>query len=136
MSKKPGKQAVIVLGMHRSGTSLLAGICNFLGADLGAELIPAAEDNPRGFWENREVVEFHDEVLKKLNRNWDSVLPVPKDWWQSADFVAEENRLSGLLDRLFSTDEIWAVKDPRLCLLLPLSPRFSSSFLPYYFLLV
>ena len=46
-SAKPS--AIVVLGMHRSGTSALAGTFSQLGLRLGDELMPAAGDaNPKG----------------------------------------------------------------------------------------
>ncbi|MBL4681617.1 MAG: glycosyltransferase [Pseudomonadales bacterium] len=116
---KIGKKAVIILGMHRSGSSLLAGICHLLGADLGSDLIPPAKDNPKGFWENQLVVDFHDQLLSKLQRRWDAVLPLRDQWWMMSEFSEESDFLESLLKAQFSNSELWAVKDPRICLLLP-----------------
>ena len=58
--------AILVLGMHRSGTSALARILNLLGCELGPNLLPAAADNEAGFWEHRDVVLLDDEVLARV----------------------------------------------------------------------
>ena len=57
---------VTVLGMHRSGTSALAGLLTRLGLHAGAarELLPAAADNPRGFFERADVVDLNDRLLR------------------------------------------------------------------------
>ena len=55
--------AVLVLGMHRSGTSAVTRVLNLLGAELGDDLMPAGSDNPGGFWEYRGVVELHERLL-------------------------------------------------------------------------
>src|SRR4051812_19368334 len=62
---------VSVIGMHRSGTSLVARITNLLGVDFGAtaEMLPAAPRNPSGFWENARLVELNDELLDALGGN-------------------------------------------------------------------
>ena len=53
------KDLLIITGMHRSGTSALAGMFAKAGAMLGDDLMPAAEDNPLGFWENNKAYFFH-----------------------------------------------------------------------------
>ena len=66
---------VLVLGMHRSGTSLCSHILSALGVDM-ADKIPGpgntspAPDNPRGHWERWEIVEFHDRILGLFNRDY------------------------------------------------------------------
>ena len=44
------RRCLLVLGMHRSGTSALTRVLNLLGADLPATLAPPADDNETGFW--------------------------------------------------------------------------------------
>ena len=58
---------VCILGMHRSGTSLLARI-NLLGVYLGPpnRLMPAAPENPKGFWEYQPIMELNNEILARL----------------------------------------------------------------------
>src|SRR4051794_40988006 len=66
---------VLVLGMHRSGTSLCSHLLSALGVDM-ADDIPGpghaspAPDNPRGHWERWEIVEFHDRILNFFNRGY------------------------------------------------------------------
>ncbi len=123
MTTELDRQAVIVLGMHRSGTSLLSGLCRILGLDLGTQLIPAASDNPSGFWENERIVRFHDELLQSLNRSWDSVLPLPEGWVDLPELKTAPGKLRSILKDEFGERGSWAIKDPRLCLLLPLWKR-------------
>jgi hypothetical protein len=51
-----GSTVLVVLGMHRSGTSALTGMLHHLGVALGEHLMPASADNPRGYWEHSDVV--------------------------------------------------------------------------------
>src|SRR5215468_10867338 len=57
----------VVLGVHRSGTSLCAHILSAMGIDMADE-ISAHESNARGHWERWEIVEFHDRILAQFNR--------------------------------------------------------------------
>ena len=66
-------KAVIVLGMHRSGTSALAGMLSLLGIQFGRSLFPPQADNPRGYWEHREIVDLDDRMLMALGSSWDDM---------------------------------------------------------------
>ena len=114
------RRVVVVLGMHRSGTSAVAGCLHRLGVDFGPRLMPATEDNPRGYFEHVDFVNLHDRLLLALGRAWDDTSPFPPGWWQGdalADrFCAEAVRL---VQRDFADTPLWGFKDPRLCRLLP-----------------
>jgi hypothetical protein len=109
---------LLVLGMHRSGTSSFVGLAARLGAALGADLLEANEWNPRGYGEHRGVVEIHDRFLAAEGLRWDS----PRRPAQFAGEAADAARaaLRELLLREFAGAPLFAVKDPRLCRLLPL----------------
>ena len=64
------KTAYVVLGMHRSGTSSVAGALTLLGAAAPRTLMQAAADNPTGFWESEKITEFNDEVLHAAGSSW------------------------------------------------------------------
>jgi hypothetical protein len=66
---------VMVLGMHRSGTSLCSHVLSALGVDMTDKLAAPGrdgptEDNPLGQWERWEIVEFHDRILRFFNREY------------------------------------------------------------------
>ena len=46
---------ILILGMHRSGTSALTGVLSLLDVYLGSELMPASEDNKKGYFENKNL---------------------------------------------------------------------------------
>ena len=75
--------ALLVLGMHRSGTSALTRVLNLLGASLGDDLMPPGDDNPLGFWEHQGIVSVHEALLVALERRWDDPRPMPDDWLES-----------------------------------------------------
>ncbi|MVO98221.1 sulfotransferase [Paenibacillus lutrae] len=120
MSDRP--IAVIILGMHRSGTSLLAQTVRSLGVYLGDDhqMVPPREDNPEGFWEHAEIVAVHDELLARLSSSWDATKPLPEQWWLTGAGMASRARLTDIIARDFSKHPLWGFKDPRTCLLLPL----------------
>ena len=115
--------ALLVLGMHRSGTSALTRVLNLLGAALGDDLMPAGPDNPSGFWEHNGVVAVHERLLQALGRSWDDPRPLPDGWLESAAAGDAAQEIEAIIRRDFAAAPLWAVKDPRLCRLLPLWRR-------------
>lgn len=112
--------ALIVLGMHRSGTSAVAGTCRRLGVDLGTRFLPYGDDNPHGHWEPLEVVTAHDLLLRALGSEWDDVRALPVGWRESEAAREARERIRAFIAGAFARAPFWGVKDPRLCRVLPL----------------
>ena len=106
--------AILVLGMHRSGTSALTRVLNLHGVALGSNLLQPAVDNPSGYWENKDVVELHDQLLVSLDRGWHDPRPLPRGWRQSSHARMAVRRIAEIVDRDFSDKKLWAIKDPRI----------------------
>ena len=70
---------VLVLGMHRSGTSAATRLVGFAGLPLEAttDLMPAASSNPKGFWESEGLRRCNDRLLAALGGDW-SAPPQPR----------------------------------------------------------
>ena len=114
-------RVVCVIGMHRSGTSVVARMLNLLGVSLGPEdeLLEPAPRNPAGFWENSRVVELNDELLDALGGNA-TTPPVLADGWEDAPELDALRERAGALVATFSDGGgLIAWKDPRLSLTLP-----------------
>ena len=114
-------KGVLVLGMHRSGTSAITSLIGQLGPDVGdrAGLIAPSEANEKGYWEIRTLTEFQESLLEKLGGGWDAP-PGPRLGWERDWRLI---RRLGLARRTFSNAyrgaEQWVWKDPRTVLLLP-----------------
>jgi GT2 family glycosyltransferase len=113
------KNCLFVLGMHRSGTSAFTGVLNLLGVNLGTKMLETQSDNPKGFFENKYVVLANDCILESFNSSWDDPLPLPDNW----PTRFEGSQLLDDVRTFLSTDipenKLSAIKDPRLCRLLP-----------------
>ena len=116
----PSATAVLVVGMHRSGTSALAGVLGKLGVPLGDHLLAAGNDNPRGYWEHQDVVLVHERLLQRLGSRWDDLRALPRHWLESDAAREAAVAIGDIVDRDFSAAPLWAIKDPRLCRVLPL----------------
>jgi hypothetical protein len=122
---------IVVLGMDRSGTSAMTAVLNLLGADVGNDLLPAAPDNPKGFFEHRGIWTIHEELLAALGSCWGDVVPLPDRWWEGPAARKATKDILALLERDFGRSPLWAVKDPRLCrfftMWIPLLHHFGST---------
>ena len=85
-----GRVCLLVLGMHRSGTSALARVLALLGADLPAKLMPASEANEAGYWESMSIHGLNDKLLASAGSSWD-------DWraFDSGWHAAQSRRIQG-----------------------------------------
>jgi hypothetical protein len=70
-----GSEALLVLGMHRGGTSSIAGAMVRLGGAAPLNLLPPADDNPKGFWESSVLMSLNDQILEAGGNHWE-------DWRQ------------------------------------------------------
>lgn len=120
-SSAAGRTAVAVVGMHRSGTSLLARILVEFGLDLGAEedLLGARADNVEGFWENARFVELNDAILQALGGAWDMPPALEPGWESDREVEALVPAARRLIDGFVRERRPWGWKDPRTSLILP-----------------
>jgi len=111
---------ILVLGMHRSGTSAVVRLLNMMGASLGpADRVKGANpENPKGFWENDDVVEIDNAVLAAQRCLWDRLGAFDAAKLSDERLATLKGRARDVVIRL-DTSRPWAVKDPRMCLLLP-----------------
>ena len=116
----------LIIGAHRSGTSVTTQVLSVLGYDLGRTLMLPAFDNPRGFWENSKIVEAHDRLLQALGVDWTTAAMLPKNWHttQAARIAIDE--LAEVLAEDFDKTSNKLIKDPRLALLFPIWPKIAK----------
>jgi hypothetical protein len=103
-------QQLIIAGFHRSGTSLTAQLLRRAGLFLGYELLDANPSNPYGHFEDREVVELHQQILGDNDLTWqvaESLLPVVNH--------ARWQRMREIAERRDAEHRLWGFKDPRAC---------------------
>jgi len=120
MAAFSSQKAIFVIGMHRSGTSAVAGALHAAGVYFGDDLLPASPSNEKGFFEHRELVQVHEEILAALNHPWHHPEALPWGWLHDPVLLPFRQRIKEILIRDFSGRALFALKDPRLALLLPL----------------
>jgi hypothetical protein len=105
--------------MHRSGTSAVAGTAVRLGLAAPKTMLPASPDNPAGFYESAEVVLHNQLVLHAARCTWVDCLPFDPDRLDHATRSALTEKSLAVLREEFSGAAAFMIKDPRLCLTLP-----------------
>ena len=112
------KRLVLVIGMHRSGTSLVASLLDRCGLDGGVHEMLAQADNPSGFFENQRIVDLNDALLDRLHLRWDAIFnPSHIGSQQDIEFKSEARTI---LKEEFAGSDLVYLKDPRMCVLLPI----------------
>jgi hypothetical protein len=112
------RQAVLVLGMHRSGTSAVAGALHLLGVQPPKFMIPAAADNPSGFFEAFSVLGVNDWILHASGSTWYDSLGFTGDALDARTRGIALALINFSLIGEFADARLLLLKDPRLCLLL------------------
>lgn len=67
------KEAVLISGMHRSGTAAASRALSFLGYSQPQVLAEAGPDNPRGFWQPSKIVDLNEAMITSLGWSWDHI---------------------------------------------------------------
>ena len=115
-----GIKTVVVLGVHRSGTSLLAGMIYRLGVDLGKTLLPPSDYCKYGYFEDKEIVEAHDKLLTSAGFSWNNPPIGEEETFFALYDPRRLNHISDIIKRntLAHKDSMWGWKDPRTILAL------------------
>lgn len=118
--KQQEQLLVVVLGMHRSGTSAIARALPVLGVELGERLMPAAVDNnEKGFFEDLDVGALNIDLLSACDREWSDLVPIPDKVFLEERFAPFTSRAVELLREKLQGRALLGLKDPRLPILLP-----------------
>lgn len=122
------KTVVLVLGMHRSGTSCAAGTLVRLGAAAPRHLMGPNSDNERGFWESRLIVDLNDAILAAGGSGWRDWRKFDVEAIDDKEGDALRARAKAALWEEFGLARLAVVKDPRMCRLMPFwAPLFEEA---------
>ncbi len=109
------RTCILVLGMHRSGTSALTRVLGLLGAELPKTLLGAHRGNEAGHWEPRRLMEINERILAEGGSRWD-------DWRAFDPFTLPADRIDHYrreivrtIDEEYGSAPLFVLKDPRIC---------------------
>lgn len=114
------KNAILVAGMHRSGTSALTRVFSLFGADLPKHLAPALpNNNETGFWESLDLMVEHDALLASAGSFWSDWTEFNPTWYSSAEASKYKSIIGEIVQKDFVDSSLFVIKDPRICRFLP-----------------
>ncbi len=114
---------ILILGMHRSGTSALTGVLNLLDVYLGNTLMKANFANEKGYFENDKIFEINEILLSQCDSSWNDT------FYNEAklECIQEVDTLKSIIKKEFEYSNLFAIKDPRLALLFPIYKKVLES---------
>src|SRR6476620_10192372 len=120
LSGKPnGRICLVVLGMHRSGTSLLAGVLGLLGTSLPKHMLPPNFANPKGFFEPQKIVGLHDDMLSAMKSSWIDFRRLDFSRLGATAATELKESLAAAVNDEYGDSSKFVVKDPRICRFFP-----------------
>jgi lipopolysaccharide biosynthesis protein len=120
MNDRIHKTIIIVLGMHRCGTSSITRALKVLGVSLGSRLMPPAGDNnSKGFFEDIDFNEINIEILRILGHEWHSLKPVSRLEFSNPQLAPLKLRAVEMVREKMEALDLFAVKDPRMARTMP-----------------
>lgn len=110
-------KALIVLGMHRSGTSAISGLLEQLGVFMGKKLFgPQRGVNEKGFFENAKVVALNEKLFDRLLQSWDDPYALNFKTYEISTLTDVQAEANQLLESEYLSHPLWGMKDPRTSL--------------------
>jgi hypothetical protein len=113
------RQAILVVGYYRTGTSALSGALVEAGVKMPNDT-EANEHNPKGFFEDTSLIQFDMDLLNALGSIWSDLRFLPEGWLSRPDMSLYRERLAGLVRAKLADAPIVALKHPHLCRLFPI----------------
>ncbi len=115
------RTCILVLGMHRSGTSAVTRVLSLMGATLPKSILGAGPGNETGHWEPERLIALHDQMLAEAGSRWDD--------WRLLDLETQlppgrldhyKSEIRRLLTEEYGDSPLFVLKEPRICRFVPL----------------
>lgn len=113
------RQAILVIGMHRSGTSAVTRGLEVLGVNLGTRLRSPRTENPKGFWEDLDFNAINTDVLQSFGLEWHTPGRIDPTDLRASRLRPLMDRAAAFLEKKFAANGIIGLKDPRASRVLP-----------------
>jgi len=114
-----GPAVLMVLGMHRSGTSAVAGVLSKLGCQIPKHVLPANSANERGYFESAALMELHEDLLESAGSYWHDWRRFNPDWYSAPTSEAFKQRAKDIFLSEYPNASLAVLKDPRICRFVP-----------------
>lgn len=115
MSAEGERVGLLVLGSHRSGTSAITRVLNYLGCDLPKTLVDADASNEAGHWEPASICKLNDALLESAGTNWHDFRNFSPGWTDSPKHHEFSEKARSALRAEYDASYFFVLKDPRIC---------------------
>lgn len=105
--------------MHRSGTSAITRGLQMMGVYLGDDFLSPRPDNPTGYWEDKNIVQFNERLLALLGLGWEATALIDDSRWNAPEVEGLRAEVVEYLNSTFGSHQLWGFKDPRTIRVLP-----------------
>ena len=112
---KRTQECLLVLGMHRSGTSVVTRVASLMGANLPVHIMEAGLGNETGHWESQVLVDYHDALLSELGSRWDDWQPLEFERLAASRLEEIRSELWRVIAGEYGVKSPFVIKDPRIC---------------------
>lgn len=114
------KKAIVITGMHRSGTSAITRALSFYGFKLPKNLLAPSKNNTLGHWESEIFYKLNNQILSDYKQSWDNFSKIPFDQQDKKYLSKHIELISKAINEEYPESNQIILKDPRFCKLLPL----------------
>ncbi len=115
------REAILLSGPRRSGTSKLPGALSRFSADLSASLIVAEEGvNASGSSGHVDVDSLHEWLPNHYGTGWGDLRSLPEYWGGSEETGPFRHKILFVVCRKLRESPLWVLKEVRMCRWLPL----------------
>ena len=114
------RTCLLILGMHRSGTSAITRILNLMGAELPKQLLGAMPGNEAGHWEPERLVLLHDQMLAEAGSSWRDLRPLDLAQLSADRLEYYKSMIQSIIQDEFGNAYVFVLKDPRICRFIPM----------------
>jgi len=111
---------LLVIGMHRSGTSALTRVLSLMGAALPQKILGATPGNPLGHWEPERLIVAHNALLAEVGSTWHDWRPLALEDLAPERLAHHKAQLRRLITEEYGDEPLFVLKDPRVCRFVPL----------------
>ena len=113
--KNSERDCLLVLGMHRSGTSALTRVISLMGAALPDKPMVASAGNETGHWEPVRLYEYNERLLDELGTHWLDWRPLDFTQLPLSDRRSIQADFIEIIEATYHGAPLFVVKEPRLC---------------------
>ena len=111
----PGRTFLIVLGMHRSGTSALTGTLGILGARLPDDLVGSHPFNEKGHFESKSLKWTNEEMLRAIGTAWYDLRGISPSCFETVIVAQSKAKMKETIQEQYGDASLLVLKDPRFC---------------------